>query len=1134
MSDSSPVSNWSSWLLRTAITLLLLGILVVGVALVTIPMFSDTDWVKRSLLDMLEGMSGGSIQLDTLEVRLLPSPQVQLAGLSFDSSSEEAPVTLRARQVEVAFGWDSLWSHHLVLTSGVLHEPELTLWMPEEPKPREAITWKLPAIGELVIHDGRLHLRKPSTTTIAPMTLSWEQIHLTVTTAEPDGPTTFGLTAQGPEPDRPSSWSVHGTLSFLQPAEPELDFTRDETVTPVQLAGRVEVAGAPLDPLTTFFLDEPPSSVATTTSLRTDYVITRSYDTDTVNLDGLRLSLKDWDLSGEARLTRFQADAPVIMVTGTAAPITIGRLVKLFPPQWLPEDVRSFLTERKVDGTVELVRGSVHGLLGTPESLAVEGMLRLQDGQFLVAEEHPPITKLSGAVKVDAKRIGIRDVMGTVGAFTIGVPEATVSLHDAGVDAALPAFQVSADDWSLTGQAEYIYQEKPAFPRLRLSASARPIALQRLMDLLPEAWIPPRVRSVVEDRQIDGNLELVTGTFAWLMDGTSPMETEGVLRVDRGRVLIDSHHPPLAQVSGAAVFDAELLRLFEAKGRMGASEVFLDEATVEFKDSDMWVDARGGGNLQASDLARALIRDPRLQTLAPYVDDYRDVQGLMHVRTHVEGPIARPGEFRIRMGSLTFERLGFSPKEKGLPLSDLTGQVGFDHRKLVVDSISGQIGMSPFKVQGQWNFRDGTTASNLTVRSSVGAEDLLVLAPPLSNIFSTFSGTLDTTLALNGTLSAPAYRLEVDLTDWAVASSGLFNKPAGIPGTLTIGGHLQEERVLAVTSGALALPPYKLDIRGSLAFRDPPQMRLGLRTESGTGALLPKGMSLGYEPLGLSTLAINLTAGGEGYDWTTWRVQGAVESTNRVRSSDSNSSEIGSKVFRLTWLQKDQQAKTDVLIRNLLIERLLPPDPPPRFVGSLTVQSSMELDLVRTEWADRIATGTGTLQFRDGRILTSPVLSRILGIMNIPNLLMGKINILESGFPVDELNGTFVVKDGVLTTRDLALKSPVLALAATGTYTLPTDQFDAVVAVSPFGAYSSLLRKIPLFGTLLEGERQGLTTALFEVKGPRMDPDVTYLPLQSLGGGLLGIAKFPLDVLKNVLTLPMGNQKGGSGEEAGE
>ncbi|PJA77966.1 MAG: hypothetical protein CO149_06620, partial [Nitrospirae bacterium CG_4_9_14_3_um_filter_51_5] len=327
------------------------------------------------------------------------------------------------------------------------------------------------------------------------------------------------------------------------------------------------------------------------------------------------------------------------------------------------------------------------------------------------------------------------------------------------------------------------------------------------------------------------------------------------------------------------------------------------------------------------------------------------------------------------------------------------------------------------------------------------------------------------------------------------------------------------------SQGELSLPPFKLDARGSLAMQDPPRIRIGLRTESGTGALLPEGIILGDERLGLSTLAITLALHGQDRDWTTWSIQGALESTNRVRLSEANGSDFGSKAFQLTWLQKDRKAKADFSVRNLLIERLLPPDAPPRFTGSLTLKTSMEMDLTRPEWAQRFLNGKGDLRLRNGRILTSQTLSKIVSLLNVQSILMGKINILESGFPVEQLTGTFTVENGILSTKDLALKSPVFALAAAGTYDLPTDQFDAIVTVSPFGAYSSLLKSIPLFGTLMKGERKGLTTALFEVKGPRTDPQVTYLPLQSLTGGILGLAKFPLDVLKNLLTLPLPEKK---------
>jgi hypothetical protein len=373
--------------------------------------------------------------------------------------------------------------------------------------------------------------------------------------------------------------------------------------------------------------------------------------------------------------------------------------------------------------------------------------------------------------------------------------------------------------------------------------------------------------------------------------------------------------------------------------------------------------------------------------------------------------------------------------------------------------------------------------------------------------------------------------LHVDLTEWELAASGIATKPAHLPGTFDATGRIRDLHRLTLTKGELSLPPYKLDVGGSLVMETPAHFRIGLRTESGTGALLPEGMILGDERLGLSTLAITLALQGQDPDWTTWNMQGTVESTDRVRLSNTSGEDLGNKAFRLTWIQKNQKANADFSVKNLLIEKLLPPDPPPRFNGALTLKTSMNMDLTRPQEVQRSLNGKGVMSLKDGRILTSPVLSKILGILNVHNILLGKINILESGFPVDRLTGTFVVENGLLSTKDYVLKSPVMTLAAAGTFDIPTDEFDAIVTVSPFGAYSSLMKSIPLFGTLMEGERKGLTTALFELKGPRTDPQVTYLPLQSLTGGILGLAKFPLDVLKNVLTLPLPDRKRTLNEE---
>ena len=65
-----------------------------------------------------------------------------------------------------------------------------------------------------------------------------------------------------------------------------------------------------------------------------------------------------------------------------------------------------------------------------------------------------------------------------------------------------------------------------------------------------------------------------------------------------------------------------------------------------------------------------------------------------------------------------------------------------------------------------------------------------------------------------------------------------------------------------------------------------------------------------------------------------------------------------------------------------------------------------------------------------------------------------------------------------------------------------------------------MLDSVPLFGTLLKGERKGIATALFSVTGSIEDPQVEYLPIRSVATGIGGLGKLALDMLVNIVTLP--------------
>ncbi len=156
----------------------------------------------------------------------------------------------------------------------------------------------------------------------------------------------------------------------------------------------------------------------------------------------------------------------------------------------------------------------------------------------------------------------------------------------------------------------------------------------------------------------------------------------------------------------------------------------------------------------------------------------------------------------------------------------------------------------------------------------------------------------------------------------------------------------------------------------------------------------------------------------------------------------------------------------------------------------------------------------------EGRIFNVPVISKLLSVMNLPALLQGKIDLIKEGMPLDRSKAVMAVENGSILIKELLLDSPFLKISGTGRYDYVDDEFDMLLVTSPLGHYSALLKSIPLFGTLFAGERQGIDTAIFEVKGHAKDPDLRFLPADSLTTGMKGTAQLAFDLLVNAILLP--------------
>ena len=168
-------------------------------------------------------------------------------------------------------------------------------------------------------------------------------------------------------------------------------------------------------------------------------------------------------------------------------------------------------------------------------------------------------------------------------------------------------------------------------------------------------------------------------------------------------------------------------------------------------------------------------------------------------------------------------------------------------------------------------------------------------------------------------------------------------------------------------------------------------------------------------------------------------------------------------------------------------------------------------------------TGRVRLTLSDGRIRKFTALSKMLNLLNLPQLLSGQVPDLSSkGLAFDAITATLVIEKGIMTIEEFSLNSPVMKIAGAGRYDIPSDDIDVVMAVSPLGSYENILNKIPVLNKIFAGgdQRRGILTALFEVKGRLNDPEVTMMPGESVTSGLTGLGELAFDILKNTIMLP--------------
>ena len=157
--------------------------------------------------------------------------------------------------------------------------------------------------------------------------------------------------------------------------------------------------------------------------------------------------------------------------------------------------------------------------------------------------------------------------------------------------------------------------------------------------------------------------------------------------------------------------------------------------------------------------------------------------------------------------------------------------------------------------------------------------------------------------------------------------------------------------------------------------------------------------------------------------------------------------------------------------------------------------------------------GKINLYSENGVIKRWNLLSKVLGLLNVYELLRGKVDLGAQGLPYTRIGATFDAHSGVFRTDNFIIDSPAMLITGSGNIYAAKKEINGDIIVSPLNTIDSIIDRIPLLGRILGRKKGGFLYVSYEVKGPLQDPDVRVKYVDTIGGRAL-------EIIKGVLTLP--------------
>ncbi len=806
----------------------------------------------------------------------------------------------------------------------------------------------------------------------------------------------------------------------------------------------------------------------------------------------------DWLVArGFGAIRSLGTEHAAYVATVSAVPVQLDTLLRKIPSAWIPASVGSAVEEHALAGTLELVSATFTGLVDQAAHGQWKGVAKLSKGGGRFGSDRLLIRDLSGTVFFNSVQVEALDLSGALGALNV-----------------------------TNGKMVLSHLELAPALDLQVTGTGTTRDILALVQDLGGAGAGERVLNAITAPKGEVQVSIhVAGPLA-------PDVQVGLVKADiTGRGLganLPEYHLTADQIDGTVGVTPRFVEFKHVQGRVGPVR-FDIQGALEMGAAPRLEQVTVEMTSEAADLLRVLgMHSP--PGSGPLFD------GASHATVRLSGALSSPRwTGRIDLTELAVMVPPVVKKRRGVISSvEFDGSLVMGKRitahRLALQLPSGRVeGRAELRLKKRPEF---DVNLNMEPLSLTRLADGFAIGP-------TVDGVLSASLSVAGRGADPtAWTTSgwVELDRGTFAIEGLQDRLREVSGRIRLAGQkAMVERV------AFKMGDSDIAMRGVVEqwMTDPAPTILVESSKLDVTRLLPAGGGSEPSDEGLERLkqwaasghadvtAIVKQAHYHRLQFRTLSARLRVEE-GRMELSDvigkTPDGVLSGRLVARVASHKPMDVEGDLQIDGMPVHQLLSVfhEEQDRLKGMLSLTGSFHasiggaspvIETIRSR--EPVA-----LRLSHGRILHGTVLPKVLKILNLPVLLRGKVDFDHDGIPFDLISATINMQDGLWGSQDMVFDSPIMKISGAGTLDMRTDQLDLALAVSPLGAYSDMLGKVPLFGTLLAGDRPGLTTALFEVTGPRQDPDIRYLPIESFAKGLTGYPRLAIDVLTNVITLP--------------